>query len=205
MASRSDMKPKEAAGWAGLALAGWGVYKVIQWWNEPDEDDLVEALKKEALARWNYYKSFEADAQFQAIAKKWQNDNNKKLPASGATPSALEVLVGADVHKNQVKIAKDIYASKGFWGNDETKLYHALQGMKSLAGLWAVAHDFKSLYKGSMFAYIGSFTSDDDKIEIVRTILDKLPYYYGGKQREIPSEVKLPKKKKKKKVKKPEL
>lgn len=199
MAKDDHVKPKEAAGWGALALAGFGIYKFVQWWNEPDEDDIREALEKEALERWKYYTSFQSDTQYMAIAKKWQDDNNKKLPAKGSKPSALEVLIGADTHKNQVKIAKDIYAAKGFWGDDEDKLFRALSAIKSLAGIWAVNQDFNSLYKGTMFAYMNTFLNDEEKIRIVMTIFDKFPYYFGGQKREIPTEVKIPKKLKKKK------
>jgi hypothetical protein len=179
MASKKDehIKPKEAAGWAGIALVGFLGYKVYQWWISDDEDDKLFA---ERLARFGEYRYYSTNPGMLDIAKQWQVDNNKKLPSKGSA----DILMGPDTGNPSrgMRIVDDIWNSKGFWGDAESKAYKAIRGLNCVCEMWRIQSYWVSRAKnhpGNFWDYIAGFTNDDEKVNIVM-IMDSKPWYYKG-------------------------
>lgn len=168
------VKPKEAAGWLALGVAGILGY---EFFIKPKKYAKEDA---ERLERYKLYKHYTTDSGFTQIAAQWKKDNpDKQIPS-------VDVLLGPAT--NEKEIAKAIYAAKGTFGDNEDAVYNALGQINNIGQLWRIQRWWITSKNAggvgetgkNFWDYLSTFLTEDKEKLKVALIMDNRPWYKGG-------------------------
>lgn len=73
-------------------------------------------------------------------------------------------------------LAKSVYDSKGYFNDDEDKLFGVFKSLKTKSQVSYLADIFYQKYRRDMITYIRSFLNDNEMLTL-KNIVDKLPNY----------------------------
>jgi hypothetical protein len=73
-------------------------------------------------------------------------------------------------------LAQSVYDSKGFFNDDEDKLYGVFKSLKTKSQVSYLADVFQHIYKRDMITYINSFMNNNE-LSVLKKIVDGLPNF----------------------------
>jgi hypothetical protein len=85
-------------------------------------------------------------------------------------PGRTQLMTAADMQK----IAKDLYDSRGFFNDDESKLYGAIKRFRFKSQISQVADHFQKRYNKDLAFYLSTFLNQDE-LQKVYNFTDSLP------------------------------
>lgn len=134
-----------------------------------EKQDIKEEKQSELF---NDFKVYSTPEGLSKIAATYKRETGKEVK-QGAKLSAM-------TSDQQGIAATNIHYAKGFFNDDENKLYNGIRAIKTGFDLLAISIQFTKSFGVNMFTFIEGFTNEEEQQKIAE-ILSKKPVYLGSK------------------------
>ena len=163
MANEAKIPPIIYAYVGGAALFGFVVYKGMQ------KLGLIESAESK--------KDKQNAAAFDKMTSRWITDEYLKTVAVAykkkynKTPTIKDLTPTPDTTISKARVR--LYDAKGFFNDDEEKLYGVFRDLRNGVDIYRLNAGFKKQYEGrNILDFINSFTGDDDRAKLYILLRD---------------------------------